>query len=183
MFRLTVKNAPARLDILPGLVVVVRPLTTAISEAAIQGGLIRAIADQRRAMDHKEAGGTFEDPSQDATDANVLEGLAAQYECEGLARYGIVSWEGVGDDEGLPAEVTAENVRRLMSFPGIARIFRQQYRSAFVLASDAEAGFSERSSVGGSGAAPIAETAPAGQPPATQSTTMTAPDALSAPAS
>ncbi len=183
MFRLKVKSEPAKLEILPGLVVKVRPLTTAISQAAANKAAVRAGADLARARDHKSAGGEFSDPTQDATDASVLEGLAAHYEIEALAEYGIMEWYGVGDADGQPAPVTPENVRMLVSYPGVARLFNQEYRNAFSLTLAVEGNGSGRSSGGASGGVPTAGDALPGQPDETQNTTTTAPDAPTAPAS
>ena len=85
-------SEPHWLDLLPGVRVKVRPITVASMLVA-----------------REVVGQVYRD--EDQTDANARASIALVHE---LARRGIVEWEGVGNAEGEPAPVTAENIDALL---------------------------------------------------------------------
>jgi hypothetical protein len=101
MIRLQLKREPYWLDLGHGVRVYVRPCTTALVMAARSSMLTAA--------------GT----------ATPGERTAALI--RGLARLAIEAWEGVGDAEGQPAELSAAGVDALMELWPIAEAFERLY--------------------------------------------------------
>jgi hypothetical protein len=101
MLRLDLKREPFWLDLGYGVRVFVRPCTTALVMAA------------RAAM------------LRDLDAASVGERTAALVKA--LARLAIEQWEGVGDAEGAPAELSASGVDALMDLWPIAEAFERLY--------------------------------------------------------
>ena len=101
MIRLELKREPYWLDLPYGVRLHVRPATTAFVMAA-------------RVQAMKEA----PDDDVSARSAALLKNLAVQ---------AIIAWEGVGDNEGNPAEVTAEAVAALMDLWPMADAFERLY--------------------------------------------------------
>jgi hypothetical protein len=101
MIRLDLKREPHWLDLGHGVRVLVRPCTTALVMAA------------RAAM------------LQTLDVATPGERTAALVKC--LARLAINAWEGVGDAEGQPTELSAGGVDALMDLWPIAEAFERLY--------------------------------------------------------
>jgi hypothetical protein len=103
MLTLDLTNAPFWCDLVPGVRVNLRPLTTALMVAARSDP---AIADLP-----KEAG-TEE---------------AALAMAKSLARKAILDWEGVGDAEGAPLVVSPEAIDALLDIWPIFEAFQTVY--------------------------------------------------------
>ena len=102
MIRLNLKREPYWLDLGHGVRVNVRPATTALVMAA-------------RVTALKE------------TDENTDAGTRSAMLIKKLAELAVIAWEGVGDSDDLPAEVTPEAVSALMDLWPIADAFERLY--------------------------------------------------------
>lgn len=92
------QREPAWLDLIPDVRLRVRPPTSAAMIAA------RTAASKAFQPPEEGAPAPSGDRGSEAAASLVL----------ALAHHAIVEWEGVGDAEGEPAPVTAENVEALM---------------------------------------------------------------------
>lgn len=126
MIRLSLPREPYWLDLPHGVRVFVRPLNTAVYEAARARGwrMARAIAAEH--ADLKAAGADITG-LPDLSDEDALAGLSQMLFAQGLARSAITRWEGVLDAAGNPAEVTDPAVAELMQLPRMAESFVIQY--------------------------------------------------------
>ena len=102
MLTLDLTNAPQWCDLIPGVRVKLRPLTTALMVSA-RGD--QAIADL---------------PEGSATEEAALAMAKA------LARRAILAWEGIGDADGNPIDPSPEAVTELMNIWPICRAFNKQ---------------------------------------------------------
>ncbi|MDX9688996.1 MAG: hypothetical protein RBT70_00825 [Alphaproteobacteria bacterium] len=102
MIRLKLKREPYWLDLGHGVRVHVRTATTALVMAARVTALKEAVAD---------------------TDAGTRSAALIKK----LAELAIIAWEGIGDSEDNPAEVTPEAVSALMDLWPIADAFERLY--------------------------------------------------------
>ncbi len=109
MFRLVMPTEPVWLDLPHGVRVQVKPLTAAVEGAAIAAAGA-AVRDREFADDTERTYAT----------ANALA-------C-GLARYGVVAWEGVAGPDGAPLPVTPDAAAALASHPDMAADFLAKYR-------------------------------------------------------
>ncbi len=105
MIRLDLKCQPHWLDLGHGVRLHVRPCTTALVMAARA-----ATAREARALPTDEAAGT----------------LTAAF-VKTLARLAVDQWEGVGDADGKPADITPEGIEALLDLWPIADAFERQY--------------------------------------------------------
>ncbi|CAA7625582.1 hypothetical protein [Magnetospirillum sp. SS-4] len=119
MIRLSLPKEPYWLDLPHGVKVFVRPLTTAVYEAARARGwrMARAIAAEH--ADLKAAGADITG-LPDLSDEDALAGLSQMLFAQGLARSAITKWEGVLDEADQPAEVTDTAIAELMQLPRMA---------------------------------------------------------------
>ncbi|NEU15012.1 hypothetical protein G3T14_23495 [Methylobacterium sp. BTF04] len=101
-------SAPAWLDLMPGVRVQMRPATPAAM-----------IIARREAGKVFRAEGADDDPDTGTKATVALVGA--------LARFAISDWSGVGNAEGEPVPVTAENVDALMQIWPCYDAFDQQY--------------------------------------------------------
>ena len=119
--RLALKTEPYEIALDHGAVLTVKPLTTAVYEAA----KAHAIAETRRLIAAASEG----EEISDLRDQKAQFGYTQQLFAEGLAIYGITGWRGViGDDDG-PAPLTEDNVLHLMRIHKHAEEFVEQYTS------------------------------------------------------
>lgn len=127
MIRLSIPKEPYWLDLSHGVRVRVRPLSTAVYEAA------RAkAARQSRAIlaDHAEIAAVGGDVSglPDMADVDAVAGLSQLLFAQGLAVAAILEWTGVLDgDTDLPVPVTEKSVCDLMMVHRMAEDFVVQY--------------------------------------------------------
>ncbi|TAN53767.1 MAG: hypothetical protein EPN26_06660 [Rhodospirillales bacterium] len=126
MIRLSLPKEPYWLDLPHGVRVFVRPLTTAVYEAARSRGwrMARAIAAEH--ADLKAAGADITG-LPDLSDEDALAGLSQMLFAQGLARSAITKWEGVLDADDRPAEITDSAIAELMQLPRMAESFVVQY--------------------------------------------------------
>ena len=103
MLTLDLTNAPFWCDLVPGVRVKLRPLTTALMVAARSDP---AIADLPK-------------------DARTEEAALAM--AKALARMAILDWEGVGDAEGAPLVVSPEAIDALLDIWPIFEAFQSLY--------------------------------------------------------
>lgn len=121
---------PEFLDIiLPGgAILKTRPVTSASNEAA------RAAAERRQkdmisTPDAARDAGF--DPDTEMRDPDIQQGLFLHFYTVELGRRHIVGWEGISDASGEKgAEVTPENIERLLRIPVVGKSFFQQALSA-----------------------------------------------------
>ena len=103
MLTLDLTNAPRWLDLLPGVRLKLRPLTTALMVSARSDAAIQAL------------------PS----DAGAEE--LAMVMAKALARRAVLDWEGVGDAEGKPVPVTPEGIDALLEIWPAFEAFQAAY--------------------------------------------------------
>ncbi|MBK1656843.1 hypothetical protein [Paracraurococcus ruber] len=165
MLRLTVARGEYWLPALPyGVRVKVRPLTTAVREAALAEATTRVAELKREAEDAAKAGTPHDPNGQTGANAAWLQGLVWQFTLEAMARYGIVEWEGIGGDDGLPLPLTPAACAAFAAEPLVGRAFFLAY-SEPLDALSAEGNGSGASASGGTAGAPNpAPAAPAAPP-------------------
>lgn len=157
MLRLTVSREPRWLDVIPGVRVQVRPIETATSEAAFADALERIRPLVAAAEDAAKAGTPLSPEGRSGANAAWIQGLQWQFLIEAHARYGIVAWEGLGDDNGEPLPVTPAACAAFAAHPSLGREFYRKYR-AELDAVDAEGNASAPSPDGATAGAPITAT-------------------------
>ncbi len=133
MLTLDLTNAPRWIELIPGLRVRLRPLTTAL--------MVAARADP--ALDLAAAAG---DDMPTATEALALTMAKA------LARQAILDWEGVGDAEGYPLPVSPAAIDALLDIWPVFEAFQTIYVSKGLLL-DAEKNVSPPLPIGSSAGA------------------------------
>jgi hypothetical protein len=125
--RLGLAKADRWLDLGHGVRVLVRPLTTAVYQAARQTGQRLATAYALEQGLIAEAGGTITD-APDAADRDALEGLQGLYFIQALALHAIQEWKGVENADGTAALATRADIKALMAEqPSIAESFLVLY--------------------------------------------------------
>jgi hypothetical protein len=126
MIRLILPREPYWIDLPHGVRVFVRPLTTAVYEAARARSwrMARSIAAEH--ADLKAAGADIAG-LPDLSDEDAMAGLSQMLFAQGLARSAITRWEGVLDACDQPAGITDTAIADLMQFPRMAESFLIQY--------------------------------------------------------
>ena len=175
MLRLSLDTQKPRWLALPhGVRVEVRPITTAVIEAAYAEVQERLRPLKKAAEDAAAAGMPLDPAGANGANAAWLQGLAWQYQVEALARYGILRWEGLADMDDNPLPVSPAAVAAFAAHPDLGREFWLAYR-ATLSEVEAEGNGSAPSSGGdGAGAPNTAEAAPA-EPDFTEATTTESP--------
>ena len=108
MIRLDLKREPCWLDLPYGVRLRVRPATTAFVMVA----RVQTLRD-----------------AQETDDAATRSALLLK----NLAVLAIMEWEGVGDTEGNPSEITPDTVKAFMDLWPMANAFEQQYLTPALL--------------------------------------------------
>jgi hypothetical protein len=103
MITLDLTNAPRWLDLLPGVRLKLRPLTTALMVSARADPAVEAL------------------PPEATTEELALAMAKA------VARLAILEWEGVGDAEGNPVGVTPEGIDALLEIWPAFEAFQGDY--------------------------------------------------------
>lgn len=127
MIKLGMPKEPYWIDLAHGVRVRVRPLTTAMYEAARAKALrrVREIVDERRAIE--EAGGRVEG-LPDLADPDQAAGFSQFVFAQGLAQAAVFEWEGVlAADGSAPAAVADDTVAELMMVHRLAEEFVVRY--------------------------------------------------------
>lgn len=145
MFHLDLPTEPRWIDLPFGVRVQVKPLDAPILAAA-RGAAIRAVRE--------ELGVPGEQPDDDPAwrDARIEQELA-----RGLARYGALDWEGVGDAWDRPLPFSQDGMAALLHHPGMPEAFSLAYTTP-VARLDAEGNASAPAPNGSTAGAP--DTAP-----------------------
>jgi len=139
MLTLDLTNEPRWVELIPGLRLQLRPLTTALMVAARADPALGIAAAQ-------------------AEDAVATEALALTM-AKALARQAILDWEGVGDAEGQPLPVSPAAIDALLDIWPVFEAFQTVYVSKGLLL-DAEKNVSPPLPIGSSAGA-IATAPPA----------------------
>ncbi|MDW4551516.1 hypothetical protein R5H32_19395 [Defluviimonas sp. D31] len=103
MIRLNLSNRPEWLNLLPGLRVLVAPLTTALMVAARADPTLSALPDTASTED------------------------MALAMAKAVARLAILDWEGVGDDDDKPLPLSPEGIDALLEIWPVFEAFQAQY--------------------------------------------------------
>jgi hypothetical protein len=103
MLTLDLTNAPRWVDLLPGVRLRLRPLTTALMVSA------RA------------------DPALEALPAEATTEELALAMAKAVARRAVLDWEGVGDAEGNPVDVSPEGIDALLEIWPAFEAFQGAY--------------------------------------------------------
>ncbi|MDQ1078009.1 hypothetical protein [Pseudoroseomonas cervicalis] len=177
MFRLTLSTAPRWLELSHGIRVEVRPLTTAIVEAAAAEALKRVAAIQVEAQAAEKAGQPLDSTAFNGANSSALDGMWNQHRAEALARYGIIRWEGLAGDDGGPLPVSPAAIEAFAAHPVLAKEFIKLYAQPVNEVVEEGNGSAPSSDGSTEGAESTAEAVPDGQ------TESAAPDAEPAPAS
>ena len=132
MIELNLSNGPKWLDLITGLRLQLRPLTTSLmvaarADPAIQGLAITA-SDDERAVAFAKA----------------------------LARLAILEWEGVGDEDGKLLPLTPEAIDALLDLWPLFEAFQTQYVAKGLLIDAEKNGFAPLPSGPSAGVTPIA---------------------------
>ena len=135
MIRLNMTTEPRWIDLLPGLMIRVAPITTSIMAAARS------------------------DVSLDTLDADAPKEVLAVALAQAVARMVITEWSGVGDAEGNPLPVTPEGIDALLNIWPVFEAFQDKVLGPYLVL-DAEKNGSAPSPNGiSAGAHPIARPA------------------------
>jgi len=126
MIRLDLPKEPYWMDMPHGVRLFVRPLTTAVYEAASARGrrLARQLCEEYAEV--KAVGGSIEG-LPDVSDPDAVAGLSQLIFVQALARSAVVAWEGVAAANGTRAPVTPGNVDALMLHHRVAEAFVVDY--------------------------------------------------------
>ena len=101
MIRLNLTTEPRWIDLLPGLMIRVAPITTSIMAAARS------------------------DVSLDTLDADAPKEVLAVAMAQAVARMVITEWSGVGDAEGIDLPVTPEGIDALLNVWPVFEAFQR----------------------------------------------------------
>lgn len=126
MIRLSLPKDPYWLDLPHGVRLYVRPMTTAIYEAAHAKGARLANDLVREHVEITLAGGAVEG-LPDLEDKDAVQGLSQFLFARTLAEAAIIRWENVADENGDPVKVSEKSVSELMRFHRIADAFIRDY--------------------------------------------------------
>ncbi|MFP1646052.1 hypothetical protein [Pontitalea aquivivens] len=103
MLRLDLTQTPSWLDLMPGVRVQLRPLSTALMVAVQRDPAVRDLPDDT---------------------PDEVRAVAA---AKALARRAILAWDGVGDGDGRPIPVTPEGIDALLEIWPIFEAFQSGY--------------------------------------------------------
>lgn len=128
---LTLIKADRRwLDLPHGVKVLVEPLTTARATAARNEALKRAGVLRTEAEAAEKAGQPLDAAGFTGASSAALAGLTMEYEIEALARFGIVAWEGVNGEDGMPLPVSPAACEALAQHNEVGVAFWSAYTDA-----------------------------------------------------
>jgi hypothetical protein len=111
MFSLDLPTEPYWIELPLGVRVQVRPLSGVVIAAA-RSKADRQVLDIMRERVERLAAKMPVDDLPDVDDRDMRHGIFTTEFIAGLARYGIIAWEGVGNGADELAPVTAENLDR-----------------------------------------------------------------------
>ncbi len=151
MFRLSLNRDLRWLNLAHGVKVEVRPLTTAINQAALAEARKRVAVLAVEAEAAERAGQPLDPMAPNGANAAWLDGMWTQFYSEALGRYGINRWEGLRGDDGEVLPVTHEAIAVFAAHPELGPAFSNRYASD--LAAEAAEGNGSGASVNGDTAA------------------------------
>ena len=127
MFTLALPSEDYWLDLGLGVRVKVRPLTGVVAAAARSAAGAEVSTLRKLAAEREEAGAPL-DGLPDLTDPHIREAMLKVAYARGLARYGIVDWEGVGNGDGTEAlPFTQAGAIELAAHPDMMDRFVESY--------------------------------------------------------
>ena len=144
MIRLNLTTEPRWIDLLPGLMIRVAPITTSIMAAARS------------------------DVSLDTLDADAPKEVLAVAMAQAVARMVITEWSGVGDAEGNPLPVTPEGIDALLNIWPVFEAFQTRYVARGLMLDAEKNAFAPSPTGPSAGAKTIAPPAKAPAPTAPQ---------------
>lgn len=129
MLRLDLNRKARWLDLGHGVRLEVEPLTTGVMAAARRDPSVSAIFKESRSA---------ADPANEASDEDMVArdevGIAM---AKAVAQRVVIGWEGVGDAEGNPVDVTPEGINALLDVFVIFDAFQSRYlASGFLMESE-----------------------------------------------
>lgn len=151
MFKLSTSRE-LRWIVLPyGVKVEVKPLTTAVNQAALAEARKRVAVLALEADEAAKTGQPLDALGPNGANAAWLDGMWTQYYAEALGRYGINRWDGIRGDDGEILPVSNEAIAAFAAHPELGVAFRTAY--ADTLAAGAAEGNVSTASVSGDTAA------------------------------
>lgn len=122
MLRLDLQRKARWIDLGHGVRLEVEPLTTAIMASARRDPAVTAIFNQHRSV---------QDPEAEMLDADLSArdevGIAM---AKAVARRVVISWDGVGDADGNPIDVSPEGLDALLDIFVLFDAFQVKYLAA-----------------------------------------------------
>ncbi len=160
MFKLSTSRE-LRWIVLPyGVKVEVKPLTTAVNQAALAEARKRVAVLAVEADEAAKTGQPLDALGPNGANAAWLDGMWTQFYAEALGRYGINRWDGIRGDDGEILPVSNEAIAAFAAHPDLGVAFQSAYAET-LKASAAEGNVSTASVSGDTAAAKEpAETAP-----------------------
>ena len=125
MLTLDLTNEPRWHDLVPGVRVQLRPLTTALMVATRSDPAVEAVPDETTDADPAE--------STHAVPALISDEERAMVFAKALARRAVLAWEGVGDATGNPVDPSPEAIDALLDVWPIFEAFQLAYVSKGLL--------------------------------------------------
>lgn len=127
MFNLDLPTAPYWIDLPRGVRVLVKPLDGVIVTAA-RNLAVRTINEMSEARAEAAAAHAPTLPGMDLDDPNVRDAMVRWEFVRGLARYGMIGWDGVGDPSGTAAlDFTPARGQALAVHPLMIDTFLDRY--------------------------------------------------------
>lgn len=132
MFTLDISAEPYWIDLPMGVRVRVRPLTAQVLATAQAAAAAHLREMDARAEDLREAGLDATIGLDNLADPAVRRGVATVATVRGLARYGVMDWEGVGGDGDVAMPCTPDNAARLVEHAIMMQPFLDAYTKPVV---------------------------------------------------
>jgi len=128
MLKLNLQKEPYWIDLPAGVKIKVRPLTSAIMNAA-QSSVVKQITNIRKRLESKDESQTplFEDlPNLD--DEQIRFGLSESLLVKEIGKLAVIEWQGVMQpDSEIPAEVNEKTISELLDIWFVAQAFWKKY--------------------------------------------------------
>lgn len=165
MISLKIPETPYEMQILPGIMFTVRPLTSFDMNVATAEAHL-AVQRLEKALDDVELAGLLPNRSIDMTNQAEIEAVFQAMLIRSLAERHIIAWTGITDDQGEPIDVHVKSARRfVVDLYPIGQVFynllTQKYRETLAAKKDCGT-----ASNGTSSPAPVPDTAQSAKNPA-----------------
>lgn len=129
MLRLAIPREPYWLDMGAGVRFRVRPPTTSLMETARASVRRELDVLSKARADLLKVGATVTGMA-DLSNPDVFDGEFAAMLARELARFALVEWDGVANEDGTAAPLTDENIAKAMSIDPLARSFIALYTTS-----------------------------------------------------